>query len=568
MMNMMNIVCCPPFRKHSLPHFPERREKEHIVSQLSCWKRISFVILLGAATVVASSAQTFTTLLNFNGTNGSSPAYVSLVQGTDGNFYGTTSGYGFGAGTIFKITPAGTLTTLHTFDVTDGDSPYAGLALATSGNFYGTTISGGVNSVGTIFKITPSGTLTTLLSFDNADGANPEAGLVLATNGNLYGTTFNGGVGLGTIFKITPGGTLTTLHTFDGPEGRTPAAGLLQATNGNLYGTTVYGGADSHGTIFEITPAGTLTTLHSFDGTDGDSPYAGLALATSGNFYGTTISGGVNSAGTIFKITPAGTLTTLHSFDGTDGNSPYAGLVQATDGNFYGTTYGGGSGGCSGGCGTVFKITAAGTLTTLHSFGGSTDGALPYGGLLQGTDGSLYGTTDAEGAGGSGTVFRLSVGLSPFVKTLPTFGKVAAAVKILGTNLTGATSVSFNGTAAAFTVVSPSLISTTLPNAATTGQVQVTTPGGTLLSNLAFRVTPVILSFSPPNGPVSTPVVITGQSLTGASRVTFGGIKATSFNVDSYTQITATVPAGAKTGKIGVTTPGGTATSAGTFTVN
>jgi uncharacterized repeat protein (TIGR03803 family) len=252
----------------------------------------------------------------------------------------------------------------------------------------------------------------------------------------------------------------------------------------------------------------------------------------------------------------------LHNFNGTDGSKPYARLVQATDGNFYGTTYQGGAG-----AGTVFKITPGGTLTTLHSFNQS-DGTGPFG-LVQATDGNFYGTTYSGGANSYyGTIFSLSVGLGPFVKTLPTSGKVGAAVKILGTNLTGATRVSFNGTAAAFTVVSASEISTTVPAGATTGKVRVTTPGGTLLSNLAFRVTPVISSFSPTSGPVGTVVVITGQSLTGATSVTFGGVKATSFTVDSYTQITATVPTGAQTGKIGVTTAGGTATSVGTFTVN
>ena len=204
-------------------------------------------------------------------------------------------------------------------------------------------------------------------------------------------------------------------------------------------------------------------------------------------------------------------------------------------------------------------------LSTLHSFD-LTDGANPFGGLVQDTNGTFYGTTPVGGTSTDGTVFSLAVGLGPFVETLPTSGKVAAAVTILGTNLTGTTGVSFNGTAATFTVVSSSEITTTVPSGATTGKVQVTTPGGTL-SSVVFRVTPVILSFLPTSGPVGTLVTITGNSFTGATSVTFGGVKATSFTVNSYTQITATVPAGAKTGKIGVTTPGGTATSAGTFTV-
>jgi uncharacterized repeat protein (TIGR03803 family) len=168
---------------------------------------------------------------------------------------------------------------------------------------------------------------------------------------------------------------------------------------------------------------------------------------------------------------------------------PAAGLVQATNGYLYGTTFSGGARGY----GTIFEVTLNGELTTLYSFcsqSGCTDGAQPFAALIQATDGNLYGTT-ADGFGGptnEGTVFSLSVGLEPFVETLPTSGKVGAAVKILGTNLTGATSVSFNSAAAAFTVVSPSLITTTVPADATTGKVQVVTPGGTLSSNVPFRV--------------------------------------------------------------------------------
>jgi uncharacterized repeat protein (TIGR03803 family) len=540
------------------------------VNELSWGKRICFVILLCAATAVASSAQTFTTLVSFNGTDGANPYYMSLVQGTDGNFYGTTSmGGANNYGTVFKVTSAGALTTLHSFNKTDGAYPYAGLVQATNGNFYGTTNQGGANNSGTVFEVTSAGALTTLHSFGtpplSLDGGGPFDRLIQATNGNFYGTTNGGGANAtGTVFKITPGGTLTTLYSFcaqpNCTDGGNPYAGLVQATNGNFYGTTVNGGANGAGIVFKITPGGTLTTLHSFS-TDG-VPYAGLVQATNGDFYGTTVYG-ANGNGMVFTITPGGTLTTLHNFNGTDGSRPFARLVQATDGNFYGTTY---QGGANGG-GTVFKITPGGTLTTLHSFNG-TDGAGPFG-LVQATHGNFYGTTYSGGANSYyGTIFSLSVGLGPFVKTLPTSGKVGAAVKILGTNLTGATSVSFNGTAAAFTVVSASEISTTVPAGATTGKVQVTTPGGTLLSNLAFRVTPVISSFSPTSGPVGTVVVITGQSLAGATSVTFGGVKATSFTVDLYTQITATVPTGAQTGKIGVTTAGGTATSVGTFTVN
>ena len=354
-------------------------------------------------------------------------------------------------------------------------------------------------------------TFNSLFSFDNGDGANPFAGLIQATDRNFYGTTEGGGAnGDGTVFKITPGGKLTTLHSFDGTDGANPYAGLIQATDGNFYGTAESGGANGDGTVFKSTPGGKLTTLHSFDGTNGANPYAGLIQATDGNFYGTTVNGGADydheqntGFGTVFKITAGGKLTTLYSFcsqsNCTDGGYPYAGVIQGTDGNFYGTTLGGGAYGW----GTIFKIMPSGKLTTLYSFCSQgypcTDGLYPYAGLIQATNGSFYGTTvfggsddDCSGNYGDipcGNVFSLSVGLGPFVETNPTSGKVGTAVKILGTDLTGATSVTFNGTVAKFKVVSASLIKTTVPEGATTGEVEVKTPKGTLKSNVVFRVT-------------------------------------------------------------------------------
>ena len=469
------------------------------MEKLKWGKRVHGIFLLCLATVIASPAQTFTTLHNFDYTDGQAP--YGMVRATNGSFYGVTySGGAKDDGTIFKITPSGTLTTLYSFcnsyPCQDGANPGARLVQATNGNFYGTTQNGGTNGYGTVFKITPSGKLTTLHSFDGNDGVDPYAGLLQATNGSLYGTTQNGGANNnGTLFKITPSGKLTTLHSFDGPDGELPYGALVQGTNGNLYGTTQMGGDSGVGTVFKITPSGKLTTLYSFCSQtgcpDGEFPYAGLIQATNGNLYGTTAFGGAGSDGTVFKITSSGTLTTLRSFDGTDGAYPHAGLVQATDGNLYGTTaYGGACGGI--GCGTLFKMSLNGTVTTLYSFcseSGCPDGELPVAELLQDTNGNFYGTTALGGANSYGTVFELSVGLGPFVETQPASGKVGAAVKILGTNLTGATSVNFNGMPAVFKVASRTLITTVIPEGATTGEVKVKTPRGTLKSNVAFRVT-------------------------------------------------------------------------------
>jgi uncharacterized repeat protein (TIGR03803 family) len=453
--------------------------------------------------VIALPAQTFTTLFNFDKTDGAGPT-GGLVQATNGYLYGTTDEGGtYGGGTVFKITPFGRLTTLHTFDGVNGQYPRAGLVQAANGDLYGTTENGGENGGGTVFQITLSGMPTTLYSFCSlgvlcADGEYPLYGtLVQAANGDLYGTTLGGGANsVGTIFKINPSGTLTTVSSFcfEGCGGD-PFAGLVQATNGDFYGTAESGGANGHngGTVFKITPSGTLTTLYSFCSqsgcTDGENPYAGLVQATDGNFYGTTVGGGANGDGTVFRITPTGALTTLYSFDITDGETPPAGLVQATDGNLYGTTaYGGANGG-----GTIFQITPSGTLTTLYNFcsqSGCTDGQNPWAGLVQATDGNFYGTTNGGGANNDGTVFSLSVGLGRFVETRRTYGEVGALVEILGTDLNGSTSVSFNGATAVFNVISSSLITTTVPAGATSGKIQVVTQSGTLSSNVPFRVLP------------------------------------------------------------------------------
>lgn len=463
--------------------------------KFSWWRTACAAFTLCVATALVAPAQTFMTLHSFNGTDGYLP-FGTLVQGTDGNFYGTTNEGGANYyGTVFKITPGGALTTLHSFDFTDGAYPDAGLVQATDGNFYGTTSYGGAGPNGTVFKITPGGTLTTLHSFNLADGARPVAGLVQATDGNLYGTTDSGGAfNVGTVFRITRGGTLTTLHSFDTADGYGPLAGLVQATDGNLYGTTGGGGPHSAGTIFKITLAGRLATLHSFNGTDGDVPSGTLVQASDGNFYGITEGGGANRGctfgrcGTVFEVTPGGMLTSLHNFDGSDGDSPSGGLVQATDGNFYGTSY---FGGARYDAGTVFMITPAGTLTVLRTFTGGTDGGELCAGLLQATNGNFYGTATSGGANFFyGTVFGLSVGLGPFVQTRPVAGMVGANVRILGNKLTRTTSVMFNGTSATFTVVSGTYIKTTVPAGAITGPVQVTTPAGTLTSNVPFQVLP------------------------------------------------------------------------------
>jgi uncharacterized repeat protein (TIGR03803 family) len=296
-----------------------------------------------------------------------------------------------------------------------------------------------------------------------------------------------------------------------------------------------------------------------------------LLQGADGKFYGTTTGGGANGKGTVFSITTGGKQTTLYSFAGfpTDGQNPTGALTQGPDGNFYGTTDSGGSSDS----GIIFKITATGTPTILHTFTTAAGGSGPLGGLTQGTDGKFYGTTAGGGVDSKGvfinfgTIFSFDLGFGPFVEARPGFAIVGTNITILGNGLTGSTAVSFNSTAAAFAVVSDSEITATVPAGATTGAINVTTPGRPLASNVAFKVVPQVLSFLPTSGPAGTSVVITGESLTGASAVSFGSVLATSFTVNSDTQITATVPTGAATGDVAVRTAGGRGQSATAFTV-
>lgn len=548
---------------------------------------VALVLAIWFATAIASPAQTFTILHSFNGTDGTMP--TRLAQGIDGNFYGTTAyggggscGWGLvGCGTAFRITPSGTLTTGPSFRGNNGGTPHRGLVQGTDGNFYGITAFGGANlcdvpgwglmGCGTVFEVTPTGKLTVLHSFDSTEGEEPY-GLIAASNGKFYGTTAFGDAlgGLGTVFEITSTGTLTTLYSFDGTEGGVPDGELIQGTDGNLYGTTSGFGAGGAGTVFKITPAGKLTTLYNFcsqtNCIDGANPNAGLVQATDGNFYGTTSGGGAYGSGTVFKITPAGTLTTLHSFCSevgcTDGANPGSELVQATDGNFYGTANGGGAGGN----GTLFEITPAGTLTTLHAFE-TADGSSNKFPLQQGTDGKFYGSTEIGGPLGSGTIYVLDNGLGPFVSFLRNPAKVGQSFGILGQGLTGTSNISFNGITATFTIQKDTFLTAVVPAGATTVPVTVTTPTGVLTSSTVFRVMPQVLSFNPPSGPVGTVVTITGVSLTQTTTIGFGNYVPANFTVVSDTQVTATVPAGAKTGVVGVQTAGGTGISSAAFTV-
>lgn len=470
----------------------------------------ALVVFLTAATI-PSAAQTFKTLYEFTGSTDGSYPVGPLIQGLNGKFYGATDGGT--EGTIFAATGQGTITTVSLLPTNSGP---ASLVLSNDGNYYGTEVTGGPDFDGLTFQQTPAGQFTIMYQFaGGTDGYWPSP-LLQAADGNLYGTTYGGGNlacnpprlrGCGTVFQATRNG-VVTLYEFSTKDlGVSPATALTQGLDGNLYGTTSAPtpGSSGGGTVFRITLQGKLTTLYKFcqlsGCPDGSAPNSTLVLGADGNFYGTTLYGGNTACGsgggcgTIFKITPQGKLTKLYQFEGSwpQAVNP-SGLIQATDGSLYGATQQGGDFNCGQGygCGTFFKITPKGTFTLLHTFE-SSDGANP-GAVVQGTTGILYGATTLGGlancGNGCGTLFALSARRGPFVKTAPVAGAVATPVIILGNNLGGTSSVSFNGSAAQFTVVSPTEITTTVPVGATTGEVTVTTPRGTVASNTKFIVTP------------------------------------------------------------------------------
>lgn len=473
----------------------------------SCMQLIGMFLLL-FTTALPSAAQTLTTLVNFdNETNGQNP-YSSPVQGGNGHFYGAT-GYG---------------------------GPYA--------------------DSGTLYEMAADGSLTTLLYFNQTNGALPFANFLLTANGNFYSTTFYGGLygggGAGVIFELTPAGEYTVVYSFcppsGCPDGGNPNDALIQATNGNFYGTTASEGANGQGTVFEFTAGGTLTALYSFcskpNCTDGANPYAGLVQAANGKFYGTTNGGGTRDRGTVFEITAAGKIATLYSFCSlpgcTDGWGVLAGLVQATNGNLYGTAFLGGAHNH----GTIFEITPAGKFTTLYSFcarPNCTDGARPMAALIQATDGNLYGTTMA-GTSDNGTIFRITT--TGTLTTLYSFcskPNCADGAQPLAA-LTQATNGNFYGT---------------------------TSGGGSSGNGTVFELSLGLAPFAetvPAFGKVGAKILILGNNLSGTTNVSFNGTDAT-FTVVSETEITATVPAGATTGTVKVTTPSGALTSNVVFQV-
>jgi len=328
------------------------------------------------------------------------------------------------------------------------------------------------------------------------------------------------------------------LYSFtNGADGSNPTAPPIQGLDGNFYGTASGQGENGRsGSVYKITSSGVFTTLHSFTGTDGAIPTAPLMQATDGNFYGTTYFGGANGAGTIFRISASGKFKVLFNFALVTGY-PNASLIQGSDGNFYGVTTGNSGNGYQGGF--AFKMTPGGMLTVLHTFTGGSDGDNQIGGLVQATDGNFYGTNNVGGSGGEGTIFRISS--TGAFTTLYGFDNDAVGANPQNTLLQHT-----NGMLYGETVI-----------------------GGTSNMGVFYSFDVGLgpfVSFLPTTGKVGTNIDILGQGFKGTTSVALNGVPAT-YSVKSDAFLIATVPSGATTGLVTVTTPTGTLTSNKKFIV-
>lgn len=376
---------------------------------------------------------------NFNLTNGANPS-SALLCASDGRLYGVTESGGAATnGTVFGLNHDGSgFTNLWNFSgaAGDGKNPSSSLIEDTTGALYGVTYWGGTSNAGCVYKLNKdgsgSGILYSFLSQPAGDAANPNAALKLASDGALYGTTQMGGANdYGTVFKLNPDGSgYALVHSFaGGGEGRYPQSALLEAADGGLCGTASAGGNGEGGTLFKVSKDAsgfaTLKEFYAFAGGDGFYPADALLPASDGKLYGTTVKGGEFAAGTVFSMNlDGGAYQLLKSFgvSAADGTDPRGGLLEGMDGGLYGATYSGGASNA----GTIYRLNKDGSgYGVLLNFGSTTNDAQnPYGGLVQGADGQLYGTTVFGGTNKAGAVFRVATNGAAYA-ILRSFGGAA-----------------------------------------------------------------------------------------------------------------------------------------------
>jgi uncharacterized repeat protein (TIGR03803 family) len=448
---------------------------------------ISFVLVLALLPVLESigAAQVFTTLFVFNNGDGGTPNLTILAQGRDGQLYGATQlGGVHGYGTIFRLSTEGTETVLHSFDKTDGESPVGGLTLASDGNFYGTANAGGTYDAGVLFSISTSGKYTILYNFTGSSDAYPDGPPLESLDGNMYGTAQGADSWGGEVYQYErAAGTFTVIHDFTNTGFTTPVSPVIRATNGTLWGTVNEGGSYGYGAAFQMTPAGVVEDTFSFNAdTTGGYPEWPLIQASNGNFYGVT--SGSLFGGSVLQITPGGHLSIFYHqpIGSAPLNDTTSGLVQGTDGNLYGLALSGGAHSEGG----IYQLTLAGVYADVYDFTGD---QMPSAAMVQHTNGSFYGTFSRSALDGYGGIYSFDMGLGPFVAIVRPNGQVGQTAQILGQGLTNSSSVTFNGLAAAsFKVVSDTYMNAVVPGCAATGRVVVTTPNGSLTSNHNFQI--------------------------------------------------------------------------------
>ncbi len=447
------------------------------------------VLSLLSLAPAAASAQIVAAVTSLSG------GYAGSIQtqGRDAQIYGVVS-QGGGLGSVYKVTPAGAFSTVFSFsDATTGWIPEGTVTLGTDGNYYGVTSFGGGTAVnGVLFKLTPKGVYTVLHVFQGgSDGEGPLAAPIEGIDGALYGTTSgNNGIFSSTVYKYTHSGVFSTIYDFSSTTGFRPTLDeqLLQGTDGNLYAIARTGGTVDDGEIIKLSISGKLLSTYSFAGgvTGGAVPIGTLIQASDGNYYGTTEFGGTSGNGTVYKMDTKGNVTLVHSFAKANGGGycPLGGLVQGTDGYLYGTTASGGANGL----GAIFRTTTGGAFKQLYSFT-TVIGSVPVGSLLQHTNGLFYGYANFGGAYTFGAIYSLDMSLGQFVTFVRPVGKAGQTAEILGQGLTGVSSVTFNGvSASSFKVVSDTYMTAVIPSGATTGPMVVTTPTQVLTSNVNFRI--------------------------------------------------------------------------------
>lgn len=422
--------------------------------------------------LIARADVAFDTLISLSSTNppnwgagGLSTRLGAMVQAPDGNLYGTCHSGGYtpsgtwaGYGTVFRLTPAGIYSVVHFFGTVtnglvngyemDGYLPTGDLTVGADGNIYGTvtTAGGSTHTVypqgygsmgGAVFQVTTNGDFTlthafaddvyydlTLSNYVARCGTTPAAGVTMGRDGNLYGTTSAGAFyNRGAIYHITSAGAGVVEYLF--PTNYAPGgliSELVEGPDGAYYGTTEYGGAYGYGSIFRFVPGTDFRTIYSFNvGPDGAFPLAGLCKGRDGYLYGTTSTSiPAYNYGTVFQIATNGSLATLHAFNSLESGATPHGVIQGSDGGLYGTTHDGGTNYN----GIIYRVTTNGVFTLLHTFGPLTggingDGSGPMSALVQADNGSFYGLTQKGGAYGYGTVFRLTLTApGPIVQTL------------------------------------------------------------------------------------------------------------------------------------------------------